>query len=58
MSTNKVLKKKGGGMSVEEEFTNKIMGEKVYRHTLKHTDGRIFEEGHIRKYHKQIGKGD
>lgn len=43
-----------GGTSLEEEFTNKLTGEKLWRHTLKNRYGKPIEEPHFRKYPKQL----
>ena len=43
-----------GGQSIEQEFTNKLTGEKIYKHTLTKPDGSIFEPAHFRPYSKQI----
>ncbi len=41
-----------GGESIEEEFTNKYTGEKLWRHTLKSPTDRIIDQ-HYRPYPKQ-----
>jgi len=48
--------KKGnrGGLSIEEEYTNINTGEKIYKHTLTDSNGKIIEEPHYRPYPKQI----
>ncbi len=43
-----------GGRSIEQEFTNKNTGQKIYRHTLEKSDGSLFEQPHFRPYPKQL----
>jgi RHS repeat-associated protein len=40
-----------GGESIEEEFTNKNTGEKLWRHTLKNRNGKVIDQ-HYRPYPK------
>lgn len=43
-----------GGMSIEEEYTNKSTGEKIYKHILTNPNGKPVEKPHYRPYPKQI----
>ncbi|MGE5398715.1 MAG: DNRLRE domain-containing protein [Chitinophagales bacterium] len=47
--------KKGnkGGVSIEEVFVNRKTGERIYRHTLKDSNGKHIENPHYRPYGKQ-----
>ena len=49
-ATNTKLK---GGKSIEEEYTNKVTGDKIWRHILKDKNGKVFQEPHYRPYPKQ-----
>jgi RHS repeat-associated protein len=43
-----------GGKSIEDEFTNKKTGRKIYQHTLETPEGGLYETPHYRPYPKQI----
>lgn len=45
-----------GGNSIEEEFTNKNTGDKIWKHTLRNKDGQPVEKPHYRPYPKQINE--
>ncbi len=47
-------KRNKGGLSIEEEITNKVTGRKIYQHTLVRPDGGLYEAPHYRPYSKQI----
>lgn len=52
--TDSTSKDNKGGKSLEEEYTNKNTGEKIWKHTLKKPDGSLYETPHFRPYPKQL----